>query len=161
MGRVRLWGWGVSAVTSCSGCGDCCDPVTYDVRKGREFLIKWATAGDPRIDFVWKTRWLNGPARWTNERRPEAVRNHLDARWIIDHWHDLGDGDALCDAFDPKTRTCLAYDERPPVCSSYPWYDKPPDNGAIASLRCSFWADVPKEDWPKGVRIQLRRKAMA
>lgn len=147
----------MSAVTSCSGCGDCCDPVTHDVRQSRAFVRGWAGAADPRIDYVWTNLYVK-ESKWREDRREEAIRNYLDARWMVDHWLDLGDGDALCDAFDPETRTCLAYDERPPVCSSYPWYGKPPDNGAIASLRCSFWADVPKEDWPKGVRIQLRRK---
>jgi hypothetical protein len=135
--------------------------VTFDVHKGQAFLRSWAGAADPRIDYVWTNLYVKGPSKWKNDRRLEAIRNYLDARWIIDHWHDLGDGDALCDAFDPQTRTCLAYDERPPVCSDYPWYRKSPGNDQIASLRCSFWADVPKEEWPKGVRIQLRRKAVA
>jgi Fe-S-cluster containining protein len=132
--------------------------VTFDVRKNRPWLIQWATASDPQIDFVWETRYVKGRGKWKDDRRSEAIRNYLNARWIIDHWHDLGDGDTLCDAFDPKTRTCLAYDDRPPICSNYPWYGQNPDAHSIASLRCSFCADVPKEDWPKGVRIQIRRK---
>lgn len=145
-------------MTECNGCGDCCDPVAYDVRKGKDFLMKWAAASDPRIDAVWEKLWVRSPNKWKDDRRPEAIRNYLDARWIVDHWHDLGDGDALCDAFDPETRTCLAYDARPPVCSNFPWYNKPPVSDFVfLSDRCSFWADLPEETWPEAVSVTLGR----
>jgi hypothetical protein len=43
---------------------------------------------------------------------------------------------ACCD-----TRTCTAHDDRPPICSGYPWY------GLLAGSRwldppCSFHADT-------------------
>lgn len=146
--------------TSCSGCGSCCDPVTFDVVGRRKWLMDWAKSSDPRIDVVWKSFWRRSPNAWKDENRPNAIRLYLDACFIIDHWHPLGDGDALCDAFDPKTRTCLAYDERPAICQDFPWYDKDP----VASVGelpeqvpwCSFLPDAGVE--PEPIPVTIRRK---
>jgi Fe-S-cluster containining protein len=67
------------------------------------------------------------------------------------HWHEIPDypdlvGDQVCavrcDAFDPDTRECTAYEDRPPICSGYPWYGKTPDRERLLDPCCSFNADV-------------------
>ena len=43
----------------------------------------------------------------------------------------------------------MAHDERPPLCSDYPWYGREPGTGEKGlPLRCSFWADYPAERRP-------------
>ena len=110
---------------------------------------------------MWKANWgerhEDGTRKWGEKDRATAVRNYEDATFILQHWHDLGDGDSLCDRFDPETRLCMAHDERPPICQDFPYYgentaQKVIDSLGEGDLRCSFWADVPKEQWPKGVR---------
>jgi Fe-S-cluster containining protein len=51
-----------------------------------------------------------------------------------------------CDRYDPVSRECTAYDERPPLCSGYPFYGKPlgdpwNTNKALPE-ECSFRADI-------------------
>lgn len=101
-------------MTECvPGCGRCCDPVV--------------TSFDPAT----KT---DGPS----------------TAFVREHWHVIRSKDtdagprweSRCDRFDPKTRLCTAHDERPPICSGFPWYGgqrglMPMDPG------CSFNADVP------------------
>jgi hypothetical protein len=48
-----------------------------------------------------------------------------------------------CAKFDQHARTCTAYDDRPPICSGYPWYDDAPDPGRYSlDPVCAFHADV-------------------
>jgi len=70
-----------------------------------------------------------------------------------EHWHEipeLGDYDVngkyfhayRCDVFDPHTRTCTAYADRPPICSGYPWYGAQPDRERVLDPWCAYQADV-------------------
>lgn len=71
------------------------------------------------------------------------------------HWRDVTDEYELtpelaasikcvarCDAFDPVTRACTAYEDRPPICSGYPWYGKAPNRSKLLNPACSYHADV-------------------
>jgi hypothetical protein len=106
-------------MTECvPGCGRCCDPV-----------VTWF---DPNGE-------MNGPsAPFVREhwRVRETGVNAQNRQWWFSD----------CDRFDPTTRRCLAHDERPPICSGYPWY------GGRNSVRqephpldpgCAFNEDVP------------------
>jgi Fe-S-cluster containining protein len=74
-----------------------------------------------------------------------------------DHWHVVSDHINLhsptgieyhlrCDVFNPNTRRCDAYDDRPPICSNYPAYGEPltpgHDKANAIPLICAFQADV-------------------
>jgi Fe-S-cluster containining protein len=54
-----------------------------------------------------------------------------------------------CLNFEPETRRCLAYDDRPDECAGYPEYGGPIDRAIALPPRCSFRADIgePIEDW--------------
>lgn len=67
------------------------------------------------------------------------------------HWHEIPDYSDLapeqvcavrCDVFDPDTRTCTAYEDRPPICSGFPWYGAEPDRERLLDPCCTFNADV-------------------
>jgi len=53
-----------------------------------------------------------------------------------------------CDQFDPKTRECLAHDDRPDLCSGFPWYGRDPGSPGRTQIaqvlppQCSYTADV-------------------
>lgn len=124
-------------MTTCNGCGDCCDPV-------------WL-AGDT---------WLRVLEDLANGWADRDCPNQANLRFIQEHWNAvelLPDGTRVrCDRFDPDTRRCLAYDERPPVCTGFPWYGCEPTARAPLSPRCSYWADLPTEDRPPGwVPVEL------
>lgn len=108
----------------CNGCGACCDPVV--LRGAADLVITEHAAG------------LHGVPR------PES-----DAAFALAHWTRIGDapdGDGglwTCDAYDRETRECGAYDDRPQVCSGYPWYGRAPDAGRELYAECSYRADLP------------------
>lgn len=106
----------------CSMCGDCCDRIRLPVET-------WLGLTDPE---------------------PETASQ----RFCSQHWHPIARSDehivVECDRFDPVGRLCMAYEDRPPICSGFPYYGRPPANG-LTSERCSFRADF---DLP----IMLTRK---
>lgn len=125
-------------MTECSACGDCCDPVIVTF--------------DPQ-DFAAKQLARPVPPDTT---APDWVRYQY--QFFLDHWtsqstYTTDDGVTVhrvrCDQFDRETRTCLAHDRRPQVCSGFPWYGISKGGDWWQSVadqlppRCSFNADVP------------------
>jgi Fe-S-cluster containining protein len=144
-------------MTECSRCGDCCTAIKVDLPALIEKTAPYAAA-DPRDEALWQAWVLDGadPAE-----RESYVHAYLDASFVAEHWHEKGDGRAFCDVFDAETRLCTAHDDRPPVCSGFPYYGKDPTAerlaGSSASLRCSYWADVPAEQRPPAWQpVQMR-----
>lgn len=117
-------------MTECSRCGDCCENIPLSSTKAHLRVL----LADP-------------------ETSPESAAT---ARFVLEHWHRSGGGGEKtrwsCDRFDPATRLCMAHDDRPPVCSGYPWYDGLHNPATVPlvhmPVRCSFWADVPPERRP-------------
>ena len=103
------------------------------------------------------------------DKRESYITYYLTAAFILEHWHGgvRAKGGATegwtCDRFDPLTNLCMAHDERPPVCSGFPWYGKTPaaEHAKGMSVNCSYWADIPEENQPKAVRVELRRSKAA
>jgi hypothetical protein len=65
--------------------------------------------------------------------------------WTVIEGHPLAPGQVCavrCDAFDPATRQCTAYGDRPPICSGFPWYGAPPDPGRDIDPWCAYMDDV-------------------
>ena len=124
-------------MTECARCGDCCDPVvlTFDPQEKAKRLL---STGDGLSD--------------------ENRRNY---EFMLEHWRVIrpivsarGYGtdsyEVKCDQYDRATKSCLAQDDKPPVCADYPWYGRDEDDkegrrpvAEQLSPRCSFNADVP------------------
>lgn len=73
--------------------------------------------------------------------------------WIADHWAPYaawGNGVAIqCTEYDAKTRSCMAYDSRPPVCRDYPFYGREPNlDGQIVDLICGYQAEAGRTVLP-------------
>lgn len=47
-----------------------------------------------------------------------------------------------CPSFDLETRRCTDYDNRPPVCRGYPWYDRGPSLATSLPPECSYREDI-------------------
>lgn len=47
-----------------------------------------------------------------------------------------------CRHFDPDTRRCTDYDNRPAMCRDYPWYGGAVNFSAALPPTCSFRADI-------------------
>jgi len=100
--------------------------------------------------------------------RPSA-RYRADMTFIASHWRPISAEVAgainphlveepgpwanyyQCDAYDPATRRCTVYAERPPVCQGFPWYGEAPRPRNIGNFRaCSYWRMFPPLAWPPG-----------
>lgn len=134
-------------------CGDCCENIHVGLSMAgweREYSIRFHRMG-------WNPRFV-GP-----EADADADAYVREAEFITRFWREVGpvpEGELdpaygpkwrfMCTMFNVEQRTCMAQENKPLVCSEYPWYGKAP-RAAIRSNRCSYWADVPREEWPEGV----------
>lgn len=128
----------VSAEGECNRCGDCCTAIALSsgvlARVG-----EFSETPDPRDDETWRSWWTN----WSDVQRAEAIDWWLNAQTVAGHWRSNGDGSFRCDHFD--NGSCRIYQDRPPVCSGYPWYGETPtdDRASRLSGRCSFRGAAP------------------
>lgn len=93
---------------------------------------------------------------WSMPRCGLEKQGTDEAAFLLEHWQDIGDeeGHYTCDQFDRVHRLCLAHEDRPPVCSNYPWYSDPPGQGnvVIKNPQCSYLLDLPPTSRPEGSR---------
>ncbi len=94
---------------------------------------------------------------------------HTDVPFLLKHWHRIsgakGSTIFSCDQFNTETRECMAHDERPGVCSGYPWYGAEPYAAKLAAegltrAPCGYWFDIPKKErpaWATPVSINKKR----
>jgi Fe-S-cluster containining protein len=123
-------------VTECVRCGKCCDPVIllFDPQEraaerlgSDEELEPWA---QHQYEFF-RDHW----------RSESTFEDDLDGERVTVHR-------VRCDQYEAATRTCMAQEAKPDVCSGFPWYGRDPRSAAnepiAASLapQCSFNADV-------------------
>jgi len=133
----------VSDSLGCARCGDCCESIWLAAEVVDVLVEAWE---NPHGSFVATTAL--------------ADRNYT---FLLEHWHlveraSSGAARLSCDAFDAVHRLCTAHDDRPPVCSDFPWYGRPPGaHGGAGSIskRCSYWLDVAPDLRPDGVRPLL------
>lgn len=123
----------------CNGCGACCDP----------FMMVWSP-----VDLELRGRELDPEDRAFYAEHLTPIRRS-DGRRMVGHWSSgwsevVFQGEARllaahyyrCDRFDPVTRRCADYDNRPTVCRDYPWYREPPDPRKALPPTCSYRAEV-------------------
>lgn len=157
----------------CARCGDCCENIYLST--DLEVLSKWTTEylkdiPGPSTDegWVWWVSEERGTAAWrdTTMSREQAMSKYdpdgemrKNADFITAHWSETGkdENGAIthsCDQFNAETRLCEARDERPPVCSGYPWYNREPREGVFwkKGQRCSYLLDLPPAARPEGAR---------
>lgn len=110
-------------MTECAKCGVCCEDI----------YTSW------NLDLI-KER---------AEKEGEDSPNAANYRFVKDNWvshyedkPEDGHEKWTCLKFDSVARLCTAHDDRPPVCSGYPWYGKEPAKGAWLPPACSFQADI-------------------
>lgn len=104
-------------MTACpANCGACCDPVIL------AFPLEGLQAHDTPSGRFAAKHW-----RLRDTQPDDEYQHHI-----------------TCDQFDPDTRACLAYENRPPICSGFPWYGREPAAEArnLPNV-CAFHDDVP------------------
>lgn len=139
------------------GCGQCCDPVAYPASLN-ELRKLWRPSLDDvgRANVDWILNHFTPISRREGlARTPELtsgiteviIRGVPDT--VITHFYE-------CDAFDLETRSCTAYDDRPPMCTGFPWYGLAPDPTKPLPAECGYHYDVDRQPVP--VTITARRR---
>lgn len=130
-------------VTSCPpDCGACCDPVVLPYTREEVLRAPWLLDPADRafvIDALTPVRRRDGLRRAsylsagvTVMGRPGSPESTVLA------WSFFYD----CRHFDPETRRCTNYDNRPPLCRDFPWYGDPPDPSKALPTECAYRADL-------------------
>lgn len=125
-------------MTDCSRCGDCCDPVivTFDPQE-------YAAEALTRLDGKEADDWARHQIEFFRDhwRSKSTYESTVNGEPVTVHRVE-------CDQFDRATRSCGAHDNRPQVCSGFPWYGREPHSAeaqpcaSSLSPRCSYNADV-------------------
>lgn len=155
----------VSGVTDCARCGSCCEKIwlTADPRRWSARALEGVP--DPRTDDGW-SYWLehttlSDGGRLAGQDRDAVLASYdpaghkrADADFVAAHFTEHCDGYWTCDAYDPERRECTAHQDRPPLCSGYPWYGDEPsaERAERVHQECSYLADLPPADRPEGAR---------
>lgn len=123
----------------CNGCGRCCDPVVMPY--GPDDLRRLKDRLDPD-EYRWATEDLTLLGRREGMRRAEYLESGMTfgigPDGVIMLWSYFYD----CRWFDKDRRVCTNYDNRPDVCSGYPWMGDPPDRRKALPPECGFVVDV-------------------
>lgn len=119
----------------CARCGDCCTN------------IQLSAAVAANLDKL---------------RAGEPLPENSDPSYmfVLEHWLEeerQEDGTAIhsCDRLDAATMMCLAHEDRPPVCSGFPFYgNEVPTDEQIGKMhtRCSYALDIAPERRSEGAR---------
>lgn len=145
-------------MTDCARCGSCCEKIWLNADPRRWSAKALEGIPDPRTDDGW-AYWLEHGH--TEEDRAAVLGNYdpagrkrADADFIAAHFAEDCDGYWTCDAYDPEAHECTAHEDRPPLCSGYPWYDEKPsaERAEHVHRECSYLADLPPSDRPEGSR---------
>lgn len=130
-------------MTACNGCGACCSPVALaftqdDIRRALPAQIDPANRAWVLNDLTPITRREGIRRTGMNGGITTAVVGHgrsTEAVLTLTFFYE-------CRHYDDASRTCRAYDQRPPMCADYPWYGMPPEPGKFLPPECSFRADI-------------------
>lgn len=127
----------------CNGCGACCDPVVlpYTQRQVAGMLPdEYLTADERRFvleDLTPITR-RDGMARASYLSAGVTVMGQPGSpESVVLAWSAF----YTCRHYDPETRRCGNYANRPRMCREYPWYGDGPDPAKALPGPCAYRAD--------------------
>jgi len=108
----------VDELMKCIRCGDCCEFLALGVT-----LMQILVSDDlPDKDFIIEHfRQVERP-----KEKPNPQMSDNAFKGLVFY---------KCDLFDPTTRKCLDYENRPQICREYPGNRKPQD---LISARCDY-----------------------
>lgn len=131
-------------MTECNGCGGCCNPVASPFTKPEirillahgkmneedGYFMLEDTVAISRRQAIERAPWLRNAKLYTVN--PVTMEPIISLSFYE------------CKHYDPETRACTNYENRPPVCRDYPQYNNWPNPGAALPPECSFNADIGK-----------------
>ena len=121
-------------MAECSKCGACCHPVMTHWPLDE---IRYRAADLAEVLFLLKN--------WSPVTTEEAQRmNPVIGKYDLT---DYGGNFYRCAQFDTGTKECMAHNDRPNVCSGFPWYGGAPRVGPLWQYpECSYRDDIQDAD---------------
>ena len=137
-------------MTKCNGCGGCCDPVVAsmthdDLRRILPIQLDAEQAENRQFMLNHLTPISRGEGL---RRAPHLTQGGITFAFVAGRPVEVFSVFYECDFYDRETRSCQAYDARPPMCSQYPWYGGRPDPSAALPGPCEFHLDVGRVPVP-------------
>lgn len=144
-------------MTDCNGCGGCCDPVVLTYGPGDLRTLSALPAGrleqvagrDEAANIVFAVEHFTPIPRREGLARAPYLSQGGKTAWAADHHSEPVVAFSYfyaCDRFDPDTRRCVDYENRPPLCAGYPWFgrslDDPWNVEKALPSECSYRADI-------------------
>ena len=137
----------------CNSCAACCSPVSLGFSQSEV-----ATHPERFAEDNWN--WILDHLTPITRREALARQPWLkDARiWQLDidgvltissYYYD-------CDNFDPRTRMCLDWENRPGICRDFPWPEGRVDTRVVLPPRCGYRVVLGQEIEPTPVSIQRK-----
>ena len=124
-------------MTVCNDCGKCCNPVMLPVSK-IEVMTDYLMDPDDRR---WILEDLTPISR--REARELAPYHFGHTTPMVDAAGELAFMSFYrCRHYDPESRRCTDYENRPGICRRFPWADGVPNPTANLAPECAFNADV-------------------
>lgn len=148
------------AIRCPDGCGACCDPVvspfTPDMLRR---IAPWQLDEDGKADRAFMLEHLTHLSRREGLARARYLTQGGITFGSIDGgrtMYELWSQFYSCDRFDPESRQCTAYAERPPMCRDYPWYGDPADPAKALPDTCTHLAEVGRQPVPVTITPRSR-----
>jgi len=146
-------------MTECNSCGQCCEVIALSYRPEQADVLR--LRGEiPEDEAEWAKNCLVPMSRRKVKELqpdllhimvppPQLIKSRLEAGTTIPYYYS-------CNNWNPETKQCMDYENRPSLCRGFPWFGKQPHRGKYLPTQCSFRADVglPIEDIP----VELTKK---
>ncbi|WP_161624347.1 YkgJ family cysteine cluster protein [Alicyclobacillus acidoterrestris] len=134
-------------------CGKCCEAIRVNVSPEEKEHNKYVNSRD----------WSFIGEHWRNISEDEAF--HINPLLRLQKEVGLIDHDVwyyACDMYDKSTHKCMAHDDRPPVCSEYPYYGriKPTETMTWYSATCGYINDETVSPGERQLMIALAEEIL-
>ena len=154
---------------SCHMCGMCCRAIvlsfSHDELKERPSVQDYLAGKVTRTD-LWNDDPIFCYLNWKPISRDEAmeINPHL-LNWEklrLEDEKETGKSAPMnfytCTKFDSETNRCTVHNERPRVCSAYPWYRGIDLNEMFYSLDCGYKIDIIQEEKLRSLDKETEQK---
>jgi len=130
----------------CNQCGMCCRAIALRYTK-KEIAATWS---DINGKFMVKN--------WVRISKKQALKNNPHVAHLQKLYAEEGSTTYWYACKLLKDGLCSVHENKPPICSGYPWYDQQPDKGEyLYSATCGFKEDIAEFD-PKTAKFYIDGK---
>lgn len=131
-------------MAECNNCGKCCNPIQLSytpaqLKAAGPMALEHYEDYEFVLTALERIPYREGIEKLPHLRQPGIVFHGLDKK------PTMSVAFYKCKYYDEENLRCSNYENRPPMCSGYPWYGKAPKPTRPLPYECSFNEDVGRE----------------